>query len=77
MKLVKSVKVAQDADNIRYDPNTKMAYLGQGSGALGMIDVEKGELVGNISLAGHPEELELEKSGPRIFVNVPADGQSQ
>jgi len=50
-----------------------MAYLGQGSGALGIIDVEKGELVGNISLAGHPEELELEKSGPRIFVNVPAD----
>ncbi len=74
LKLVKSIAVSKDADNIRYDPNTKIAYLGHGSGSLGIIDVERGELVGDIPLAGHPEELELEKSGPRIFVNVPADG---
>lgn len=73
LKLIKRIKVSTDADNIRYYPRTGLAYVGQGEGSLGIIDVQKGELVGEISLAGHPEELELEKSGPRIFVNVPAE----
>ncbi len=73
LKMIKRVKVSTEADNIKYDSRTGLAYVGQGEGSLGIIDVQKGELVGEIPLAGHPEEFELEKSGPRIFVNVPAE----
>jgi hypothetical protein len=65
------VKFADDADNIRYDPATKYIYVGYGKGALGIIDAASGQRLGDIKLAGHPESFQLEKSGPRIFVNVP------
>ena len=65
------VKFSEDADNIRYDPATKNIYVGYGNGALGIIDAASGQRLGDIKLAGHPESFQLEKSGPRIFVNVP------
>ena len=42
-KLVKNVKFADDADNIRYDAKTCSVYVGYGSGALGMIDAGIGK----------------------------------
>jgi hypothetical protein len=39
------------------------------------VDVKSGSKIGNVELAGHPESFQLEKSGPRIFVNVPAAQQ--
>ena len=71
LNLIKSVKFAGEADNIRYDPNTKLAYVAFGQGGIGIIDVVKMEIVGEIPLAGHPEAFQLEKSGTRIFANVP------
>jgi hypothetical protein len=65
------VEFSEDADNIRYDPATKKMYVGYGKGALGIIDAASGQRLGDIKLAGHPESFQLEKSGPRIFVNVP------
>ncbi len=44
-----------------------------GKGALAVINATSGKLVGNIGLPGHPESFQLEKSGHRIFVNVPTD----
>ena len=70
-KLDTNVTFPEDADNIRYDPATKYIYVGYGKGALGIIDVASGKRLGDIKLAGHPESFQLEKSGPRIFVNVP------
>ncbi len=71
LKLIKSVKFSDDADNVRYDATTRRVYVGYGSGALGIIDAANGDQVGAIKLEGHPESFQLEKSGPRIFVNVP------
>ena len=70
-KLVKSVKFSGDADNIRYDAAARRVYVGYGSGGLGVIDAASGDQLGEIKLEGHPESFQLEKSGPRIFVNVP------
>ncbi len=36
-----------------------------------IIDAASGEQIGAIKLDGHPESFQLEKSGPRIFVNIP------
>src|SRR5512137_2968502 len=38
LKVVKNLTALEDADNLRFDPKTKFAWLGYGEGALGMID---------------------------------------
>ena len=60
-----------DADNLRFDATTKLAWLGYGDGAMGIIDPAAAKLVASVKLAAHPESFQLEKQGPRIFVNVP------
>jgi WD40 repeat protein len=70
-KLINSVKFSDDADNIRYDAATKYIYVGFSDGALGIIDATSGKHIGDIELGGHPESFQIEKSGSRIFVNIP------
>jgi len=68
---IKSVKFPDDADNIRYDANGQRVYVGYGNGGLGIIDAKNSDHIGDIRLDAHPESFQLEKSGPRIFVNLP------
>jgi hypothetical protein len=71
-KPIKSIKFSDDADNIRYNAVARRIYVGYGSGGLGIIDPANGNQIGDIKLDAHPESFQLEKSGPRIFVNLPA-----
>ncbi len=71
LKQVKNINFSGDADNVRYDPAAGRVYVGYNDGALGIIDAASGDRVGEITLKGHPESFQLEKSGPRIFVNIP------
>jgi len=76
-KLLNQVVLGDDPDNVRYDAATGYAYVGYGTGnesALGVVDVEKGTKVADITLSGHPESFQLEDDGQRIFVNVPIAG---
>jgi len=66
-----SVRLGDDADNVRYDASAKRLYVGFGSGALAAVNPADGKIVANVRLAGHPESFQLERSGSRIFVNVP------
>jgi DNA-binding beta-propeller fold protein YncE len=68
---VGEVDFSSDADNVRYDSQAKQVFTGYGSGALGIVDLLSGKRLGDIQLDGHPESFQLEKSSPRIFVNVP------
>src|SRR5262245_38773466 len=70
-----TVRLGDDADNVRYDPTAKRLFVGFGSGAIAAIDSSSAKVVGEAKLAGHPESFQLERSGPRIFVNVPATDQ--
>jgi DNA-binding beta-propeller fold protein YncE len=67
---LKRLDYGDDADNLRYDQGRKRIYVGHGSGALGEIDSE-GNKVTDIKLDAHPESFQLEKSSPRIYVNLP------
>lgn len=69
------IRLGDDADNVRYDPSAKRIYAGFGSGALAAIDSVTVQLLAEAKLAGHPESFQLERNGPRIFVNVPSAGQ--
>lgn len=68
---VRSIPLGDDADNVRYDAAAKRFYVGYGSGAIASIDPGDGKVIGTARLAGHPESFQLERSGSRIFVNVP------
>jgi DNA-binding beta-propeller fold protein YncE len=72
---VGSINFREDADNLRYDPESKLLYVGYGRGALGVVDVSTGRITGDIKLPGHPEAFALESRGRRIFVNIPSAGQ--
>lgn len=70
-KVVRTVPGFDDADNLRFDPRTKLAYLGYGDGALGLLDTASTTQVATVPLPNHPESFQLEQASPRIFVNVP------
>ncbi|HEY5630877.1 MAG TPA: hypothetical protein VIR31_02000, partial [Nitrososphaeraceae archaeon] len=76
--LIKKIKFpSDDADNMHYDPNSRLLYVGYGQGSLGIINATNYNIVGNIPLTGHPESFQIEgekgASGQkqRIFINVP------
>ncbi len=65
------INALDDADNVRYDAASRTVLVGYGNGALGILDAARGELIAGIALPGHPESFQLERAGPRVFVNVP------
>jgi hypothetical protein len=80
-QVLATAKFPDDADNIRYDLRRKGVIVGyagakrlrrreEGSGGLGFID-SSGSRTGDVAIDAHPESFQLEKSGARIFVNVP------
>ena len=66
-----SVRLGDDSDNVRYDAPAKRLYVGFGEGAIAAVDAGSGKVLGEAKLAAHPESFQLERSGTRIFVNVP------
>jgi len=68
---VGELNLKDDADNVRYDEARKKFYVGFGSGGIAVINAADGKQVGAIKVGAHPEAFQLEKTGSRIFVNVP------
>ena len=83
-QLVQTVTLDLDADNIRYDARGKHIVVGfggekflagkvtrpGGGGALEVLDL-MGKKIAEIPTDAHPESFQLEKTGTRVFVNVP------
>jgi DNA-binding beta-propeller fold protein YncE len=71
----KSIALGDDSDNVRYDASAKRLFVGFGSGSLAAIDPADGRVLGQVKLSGHPESFQLERTGSRVFVNVPTAEQ--
>jgi DNA-binding beta-propeller fold protein YncE len=69
-KPLRSISLGDDADNIRGDDAAHRILVGYGSGGIAVFDAEANK-VADIHLDAHPESFQLEKNGPRIFVNLP------
>ena len=83
-QLLATAKTSTDADNLRYDARSNRVVVGyggekflrgapvrgQGDGALAFLD-SSGQKTSEIAMDAHPESFQLEKSGTRLFVNVP------
>jgi DNA-binding beta-propeller fold protein YncE len=75
--LRKAIDFGVDPDNMRYDPTSKMVFVGFGEedGGIGMIDPKTDERVGKVlKTEGHPESFQVEAKGTHVFVNVPDAG---
>jgi DNA-binding beta-propeller fold protein YncE len=72
------VEVAVDADSIAYDPATSYLYVVNGGreahtpySLISVIDTNNAKKLRDIKIASnHVEALVLEKSGPRLFMNI-------
>jgi DNA-binding beta-propeller fold protein YncE len=71
-RMAQAARLGDDSDNVRYDSAAKRVYVGFGSGAIAAVSPSDAKLLGEAKLAGHPESFQLERSGARIFVNVPS-----
>jgi WD40 repeat protein len=85
-QLVATTQLSSDTDNMRFDARNKHLVVaccgekflngqvargaGLKDGALAILDTA-GKKLGQIPTDGHPESLAVEKSGARVFTNVP------
>jgi len=84
--LQRTVRLAEDADNMRYDAHRQHVLVdyggekflygkvqgrqGEKDGAVAVLDLD-GNKLGQIPTSGHPEALQPEEKGNRIFINSP------
>ncbi len=75
-KLIASLPLSDDADDMAYDETTKLLYVGHGGssaevpGRVAVVDTVKLVIVDNLPMQAHPEALEIDPASHRIFVNV-------
>lgn len=72
---LQTIELGSDADNLRFNPETNTVYAGFGDGGIAFFDADSGNRVFTIGLTGHPESFQGERSGKRLFVNVPDAGE--
>ena len=69
-KLIRTLSLGDDADNIRRDPATGQMLVGYGDGGVAIFDAEASK-VADIKVDAHPESFQLEPNGSRVYVNLP------
>jgi hypothetical protein len=74
-QLLKTIKFADDADNVRYSPRTHRVYVAHAEKALGVIDGENLDLKADIDLPGSAEAFQLESARPLLYMNIPTPSQ--
>ncbi len=76
LKQIRSIKLSEDADDMVYDPNTALLYVGHGGtdasnpSSVAVIDTHTLATLSEIPVAAHPEALEIDEGNDRIFVNI-------
>jgi len=75
-KLIATLPLSDDADDMVYDGITKLLYVGHGGsaaaapGRVAIVDTVRLVVIDNLPMEAHPEALEIDPVGHRIFVNV-------
>jgi DNA-binding beta-propeller fold protein YncE len=73
-KLLSTVDIGEDADNVRYDPIEKKVYVafgGDEEGGIAVIDAASGKRLGDVAkLDAHPESFQIATWKPVIYVNI-------
>ena len=76
LALAGTIKLSDDADDMVYDPATHQLFVGQGGSdaanpaRVAVVNTDRFALVANVAVAAHPEAIEIEPHGQRVFANV-------
>jgi DNA-binding beta-propeller fold protein YncE len=74
-KAVKTIKFADDCDNVRYDPKTQLVYVAHAEQSLGVISAKTNALKADIRLPAAAEAFVLEAGRPRAYIAAPSPCQ--
>jgi hypothetical protein len=74
LKQTGSIKLGDDADDVRYDADEDKIYVGYGSGGIAIIDAASHKQVGDIKLPAHPESFQVDTRANKLWVNLPGSG---
>src|SRR6266852_2981380 len=73
-KLLNTVDIGEDADNVRYDPAEKRVYVAFGGdevGGIAVVDAASGKRLEDVAkLDAHPESFQIASSKPVIYANI-------
>jgi WD40 repeat protein len=73
-KLLNTIEIGEDADNVRYDPSEEkvyVAYGGDASGGIAVVDAQSGKRLDDVAkLDAHPESFQIARSKPIIYANI-------
>ncbi|MFY9558945.1 MAG: YncE family protein [Terriglobales bacterium] len=73
-KLLNTIDIGEDADNVRYDPAEKRVYVAYGGddvGGIAVIDAATGKRLNDVAkLDAHPESFQIASSKPVIYANI-------
>jgi len=76
LKLAGSIKLSDDADDMAFDEARHRLYIGHGGGnpaapgRIAVVDTATFALITNLPVSSHPEALDLDEQGKRIFANI-------
>src|SRR5260370_15244883 len=70
-QVVGELDFKDDADNVRYSSTTNQLYVGFASCGIAVVNAPDGKRIGAIKLSAPPAPFEMDRTGKRIFVNVP------
>jgi DNA-binding beta-propeller fold protein YncE len=73
-KLLNTLDIGEDADNVRYDSAEKKVYVAYGGdeeGGIAVIDAAIGKRLDDVAkLDAHPESFQISTSKPVIYANI-------
>jgi DNA-binding beta-propeller fold protein YncE len=72
-RALEPIHVGDDADNLRFDPESNHIYVAYGEGALAIVDAASRRKIRDLALTAHPESFQLDQQTKRIYVNVPKE----
>lgn len=71
-----TLKLSDDADDMVYDEQSGMLYVGHGGsdaanpGRIAVVDTKNFSFSANLPVAAHPEALDIDPQGQRVFANI-------
>src|SRR6202049_2184556 len=73
-KLLDTIEIGEDPDNVRYDPAEKRVYVafgGDEGGGIAVIDAASGKRLDDAAkMDAHPESFQIATSKPVIYANI-------
>lgn len=72
---LKTIKFADDADNVRYDSARALVFVAHAEKALGVVDAKNSTIKADLKLPGAAEGFQIAPGRPLLFMVIPSPSQ--